>query len=285
MIARWILAPAAAALLVPLTGCGAGPATTPSSTGAASTPTAVAPPTTSPPPSEAATASPAGLTPGTVRFRVVNLGHAPVDIYVRSQGVVEAELVDEGLTAGQASDYFAPPDPGALVVTEAGAGDPTCVTDCDHFVGDWSTTAGRGDQITVFVYDGGAVDLWEHPSQEDVGRFANALPPADASQAMLIAVGQAVSGAEFGLRLAYAGEDGCRRDMADSNLLVGGTSMLPFAFEPGSVEVSVFPATDTDCGGDPIGGPFTVAGSAGSQTLLLLWGSLESVEAVSLPIP
>ena len=43
-------------------------------------------------------------------------------------GQVVANLIQNAAryTAG-ATDYFAPPDPGSVVVTSAGSGDPTCV--------------------------------------------------------------------------------------------------------------------------------------------------------------
>jgi len=66
-----------------------------------------------------AVGGPGDYAPGAVEFRVVNVASTdgqpqPVDVYVRTQGLVEAFAIEPGLAYGTATDYFAPPDPGTV---------------------------------------------------------------------------------------------------------------------------------------------------------------------------
>lgn len=281
------------ALIVAACGSGGGGAATsaptigPAPTGAAVTPT----PTGAPVPTLAPTPAPstgAGIggpgdfEPGAIRYRVANVSSAPVDIYARTQGVVQAYLMQEGLAPGAVTDYVAPPDPGTLVVTTAGAGDPTCVASCPHVIGSWSTTSASGDQQTVIISDKGGSDVWEHPRTQDIGTFANALPDGNPDRSTLYVAANAVTGADFGLRLAFAGTAGCQVDAGESGLLVGGTGILPFEHD-GSADVTIHENTDRECT-TPVGGPFAVDGSAGTRALLVLSGAPGSMEGLVLPI-
>ena len=271
------------ALLLLAAACGeaTGPTVDPRDT--AGSPAVTSVPTASP--GEPTPSQPvADFVPGSVPYRVVNLTDQPVDVYVRSQGLVQAWLVAEGLASGEVLDYVSPPDPGTLVITTAGAADPTCVGSCPHFVASIGNTSGSSTQSTVVVHGKGVTEYWEHPDPADVGQFANALRPGDPETAVVFAVGQAVEGADFGLRIAFAGEEGCVVDLDESNLLVGGTSVLAYAFD-GEAEVTVHDPADTGCQKAPLGGPFPIEGDPGSRTLLLLYGSVEEMAALALPIP
>lgn len=285
------------ALIVAACGSGGGgavtptPAVTATSTGAAVTPAPAGTPASTPASTPAPTAAPStgggiggpgDFEAGAIRYRVANVSSEPVDVYARTQGVVQAFLMQEGLAPGAVTDYFAPPDPGTLVVTTAGAGDPTCVASCPHFIGSWSTTSASGDQLTVIISDEGGSDVWEHPRAEDIGTFANALPDGDPDRSTFFVAAKAVTGADFGLRLAIAGTPGCQVDAGDSGLLVGGTSILPFEHD-GSAGVTIHENTDRECA-TPVGGPFAVDGSAGTRALLVLSGAPGSMEALVLPI-
>ena len=289
-------------LVVALAACGSGGApaqapATPAPTARQATAGAAQPtagPTAQPATTQPATAQPTSgsgiggpgdYTPGAVKFRVVNASSNPVDVYVRTQGLVQAYLITEGLASGQSTDYVAPPDPGTLVVTTAGSGKPTCVASCPHFLGTWSTTAGVSDQLTVIIANGQVTDLWEHPRPQDVGQFANAIPAADPAAATFFVLAGAVSGADFGLRLAYPGAAGCQNNATKANILIGGTSVVPFVHPAGTVQVAIHDSTDRDCSATPVGGPFAVAGGAGSRTYLILTGSPGSMKGIVLAIP
>lgn len=248
-----------------------------------------APPTPPGEPTSLPSGAPSGdgpapdFTPGSVAYRVVNLGAQPVDVYVRSQGLVQAWPVQMGLEPGAVMDYVSPPDPGALLVTAAGAGDPTCVGSCDHFLARLGNTNASGDRMTVVIHPEGVTELWERPQAEDVGRYANALRPADPATGLLLVIGQAVEGADFGLRLAIGGQDGCVSDVDETNVLIGGTSVNAYAMD-GAAQVTLHDSGDSDCSDTPLGGPFEVEAQPGERTLLLLHGSTSAMEALALPV-
>jgi hypothetical protein len=146
------------------------------------------------------------FTPGDVEYRVVNLLAEPVDLYVRTQGLVEAFLMEEGVAPGAVTDFYAPPADGIFLVTEAGAGDPECVVSCDHFIAELSPFSDDGPAHTVVLYDNfgqaASFDLWESPSEASSGN-ANAMAPADAAAGVVVVTAIALTEADFGLRLGH----------------------------------------------------------------------------------
>ena len=233
---------------------------------------------------------PASLTPGDINYRVVNLYRAdsgepaPVDVYVRTQGLVEAAPVEMGLAYGSTTDSFAPPDPGTVVVTTAGAGDPDCVATCPHIIASSDTGFGEGDERTIIVSAGGTTEFWHDPKPASVGTTANALAPADPSTAVVHVAAVDLQNADFGLRLGYQGVAGCQVNRTSQSILVGGNQVAVFGFGGGSANVMLYDNRDTDCTGAPVGGPFAISGAAGSRTLLILHGEPGTMEAVTLAI-
>ncbi|MEI7744927.1 MAG: hypothetical protein WCK58_14410, partial [Chloroflexota bacterium] len=145
---------AIAGLVLPLlmAACG-GSAATPATTTA---PATVAPPTVAPASEAPATEAPASIAPGTIAYRVVNASSGPVDVYIRTQGLVTAAPAAMAVAPGAVTLDFFPPEPGTVVVLKAGSGDPTCVSGCS-FLGESSTNAGEGDRrILVVGSDGTA---------------------------------------------------------------------------------------------------------------------------------
>jgi hypothetical protein len=271
---------AAAAVLV--AACGSSPSST--------TPPSGAPQATASPAATATAAPAASLPAGTIQFRVVNLRHdatgaaAPVDVYVRTQGLVQAAPVQMNVEYGGATDYFAPPDPGTVVVTTAAAGDPTCVASCPHFISESSTNFGEGDARTIVLYDEGALELWHNPDPASVGTTGNALLPADPQTALLLVVGVALTNADFGLRLGFDGVAGCQVNRTSESILVGGNQVAVFAFEGTSVDALLYANNDYECTGDPAGGPFAVSGAVSTRTLVLLNGEPGAMDAIVLPV-
>jgi len=239
--------------------------------------------------SEPATTVASGVDfiPGEIEYRVVNLLDAPVDVYVRTDGFVEAFLVEEGLVGGEVSGFHAPPIDGRLVVTEAGAGDATCVIDCDHFLAELSAFAADGPVHTVVLYaaDGqaSAFDLWESPQPASSGN-ANAMPPADAANSLVVVTAIALTDAAFGLRLGIDGVSGCLEPTNLAGVLVGGNQTPAFAYAGTSADVLLFANDDRDCALEPAGGPFTVSGGPGTRSHLLLVGSPGAMDALVLPM-
>lgn len=226
--------------------------------------------------------------PGPLRFRVVNLLDEPADVYVRTDGLVRAYPVALGVEPGATTDFYNPPESGRFVVTTAGAGDATCVAGCTHFITDNTLYADDGDTFTVVLYDDFGTSrgmlLWETPPEDRVGTAANAmhLPEVDTGIAIVTAV--AVTDATFGMRIAIDGIAGCQEPLGGSNILVGGNQTPAYAFEGDSADFVLYGNQDQECSGEPIGGPFTVAGGPGTRTHLILSGSPGALEAVVLPM-
>ena len=206
-----------------------------------------------------------------------------MDVYVRTQGLVEAAPVLLALPYGETTDNFAPPDPGTVVVTTVGAGDPTCVISCPHFIVESSTNFGEGNARTIILYGDGSLELWHNPEPASVGTMGNALAPSDPSAALLFVVAVAVPEADFGLHLGFDGEAGCQADRKSGGVLVGGNQISVFAF-PQTADVLLYGTGDPDCAQEPVGGPFDVSGAAGSRTLLVLGGKLGEMSGLVLDL-
>lgn len=219
---------------------------------------------------------------GDITYRVVNLLDEPVDLYVRTDGFVEAFFVEAAVAPGAVTDFYAPPVDGRFVVTEAGAGDATCVIDCPHFIAELSSFADSGPVHTVVLYqeDGqrSAFDLWELPTPAAAGN-ANAMIASDATTALVVVTAIAVTGADFGLRLGIEGTTGCIENTNLANVLIGGNQTPAFAYS-GVADLLLFDNQDRECSGEPVGGPFTVSGDVGSRTHVILTGSPGAMDAV-----
>jgi len=227
------------------------------------------------------------FTPGDVEYRVVNLLAEPVDLYVRTQGLVEAFLMEEGVAPGAVTDFYAPPADGIFLVTEAGAGDPECVVSCDHFIAELSPFSDDGLAHTVVLYDNfgqaASFDLWESPSEASSGN-ANAMAPADAAAGVVVVTAIALTEADFGLRLGIDGVAGCQEAFNLANVLVGGNQTPAFTYEGDSADILLYDNQDGECAGEPVGGPFTIEGGAATRSHLILTGSPGSMDAIVVPM-
>ncbi|HYO44457.1 MAG TPA: hypothetical protein VES19_14765 [Candidatus Limnocylindrales bacterium] len=275
-------------VLMAVNACGSGSTATPAAptTGPASpAPVATVASTPVPEPSQAATEAPADLVPGAIAFRVVNLTASPVDVWIRSQGLVRAEPAVTGLAPDGVTPDLFPPDPGEVVVLPAGTGDATCVADC-AFLGSTTTGFGDGDRRVLVVREDGATEYWEHPAPASIGASSNALPLADPAKALLIAEAGAVTDGAFGLRMGPVVGRGCLFDETGSaDTLLGGTVVLAYDAIAEGDGVQVHAGSDAGCTEDPVGGPFPVDTTAGSRTLLLLSGAQGSMRAIPVPLP
>ncbi len=310
-----------AAVIGLLAGCTGSASPTPNPSGlsvttrptagpAAGSPTQAATPATTPlstpagtPTSTATITGSADYQPGSITYRVVNLfstlegGKPDLEVYVRTDGVVTAYRQDAALVFGNLTDYFAPPEPGTVVAMPSGTGSPTCVVNCDHFVVEASTTSGQGKQRTIVVYgdpsstattpagQAATYEMWEYPDADAIGRYANAMPPADPAKVTILAFADPVEGADFGLRVARPGQAGCSKGVKQPTELVGGTQIVAFAYDPGAFDLMIHDSSDADCSKDPVGGPFSVLADAGSRGYLVLYGKPGSMQALTIPIP
>jgi hypothetical protein len=208
---RAAIAGAMVAVAVMACGGSAGGGGTPTEPGGPATANApsltAAPATTAVTPAPATQAAAASLPAGPVSFRVVNLSPAAVDVHLRSQGLVQAVPGVLALAPGAVSEPLSPPDPGEVVVLPAGTGDPVCVAGCD-FLAQATTVGGEGTRRILVVRDGDATEFWEDPEAASVGKFGNALRPADPSLALVIVDAGGVVDGKFGLNVAWTGTTG-----------------------------------------------------------------------------
>ncbi|MCB0968497.1 MAG: hypothetical protein KDB37_16820 [Ilumatobacter sp.] len=221
--------------------------------------------------------------PGPIGYRVVSLLDEPVDVYVRTTGLVEAFEAQMGVEPGAVTEFFYPPEGGPLVITTAGSGDATCVATCDHILANVSSFDGSGDVHTLVLYEAdGRVttfDAYEEPA-ELLGN-SNEMVAADPATGQFVAIAVDVTDADFGMRLGFDGVEGCLVSVnLDPSILVGGNQTPAFAYDGGSADVLVYANDDRECAGEPIGGPFTVEGGAGTRSMLVLTGSPGSMDAI-----
>jgi len=226
------------------------------------------------------------FTAGDVQYRAVNLLNEPVDLYVRTQGLVEAFLVEAGLAPGEVSDFHAPPVDGTFLVVEAGADDATCVATCPHFIANLTAFPTDGPNHTVVLHGGGdqrgSFDLWE--SADGGSGNANEMAAADPATGLVVVTAIALTDADFGLQLGIEGVAGCQLPTNLSNVLVGGNQTPAFAYSGNEASILLYENQDRECTGEPVGGPFTVAGGAGTRNHLILHGSPGAMQAVILPM-
>lgn len=223
--------------------------------------------------------------PGEQQYRVVNLLAEPVDLVARTTGFVEAYPLESGVAPGSVTDLFAPPAAGTFIVATAGAEDLTCVATCPQFLAQLSEWPETGPVRTIVMYDRGGTpssyDIWEQPDESLTGN-ANAMPPADPATGIVVVTAFAVTGADFGLRLAVDGTPGCVEPFNLEGILVGGNQTPAFTFDD-DTDLVLHDNTDRECAGAPVGGPFTVPFSPGSRTHLVLTGSPGSMDGLVLP--
>ena len=285
---------AVVAFILLAAGCGGGSdGAAESASTTAPRPTVASPPPDSNPAEPSTTGAPpadpppADFEPGDVNYRVINLLDAPVDLYARTQGIVEAFQLDLGVAPLSVSQFFAPPTNGRFLITEDGATDVTCVATCPQFITELTPFADDGLVHTVVVYQSGdgrsAFDLWELPTAASAGN-ANALTEPDPSTGLVIVTAVALTDADFGLRLGFDGVPGCQSPANDSEVLVGGNQTPPFAYDGAMSDVLLYDNQDRDCTGSPVGGPFTIVGGPGTRTHLVLHGSPGSIGAVVVPM-
>ncbi len=237
-------------------------------------------------PDTTAAEAPSDLVPGDVEYRVVNLLDEPVDVYVRTQGVVEAWLMEEGVAPGAVTDLYAPPAEGTFLVTTAGGGDPECVIDCPHFIAELTAFDTDGPVHTVVLYDNAGTpasfDLWEQAPGGSGN--ANEMVAADPAMGTVVITAIALTDADFGLRVGFDGVSGCQEPANLTGVLVGGNQTPAYLYDGSSVDVTLYANTDRECATEVAGGPYTITGGPGTRTHLMLFGSADSMEAIILPM-
>jgi hypothetical protein len=84
------------------------------------------------------------------------------------------------------------------------------------------------------------------------------------------------------------GAGGClpsTEDTDSTTQVIGGTMLVGYAVDPGSVSLGLYPSDANDCQGTPAVGPTTIDATAGSRTLVFAYGTdAQAVRLLVLPI-
>lgn len=200
------------------------------------------------------------------------------------------------LKFGEATDYLdvtAQKESGSWNAVAYVAGK----TDQEHqIIGQGETW--KGGEVVTILFSG------SEPSDSSFGAspasgtvqafFENGDSPAVVSPAdgkAVVAVNatalQAVD-ADGAWNAGAVGGSGCLPSAEDtefSSLSIGGTSVVSYAVDPGSVQLGLFPSDPGTCEGTPVIGPATVDAAAGSRTLVFAYGvDAQSEQLLVLPL-
>jgi hypothetical protein len=170
--------------------------------------------------------------------------------------------------------------------------------DDEHKIISQTQTWAGGEQVTFIFFEGDTTSTG--PSASGSSQTFFEVSPSDGNTAMTTAPdGKAVIGVnasalqyllpETGWAVGATGQSGCLlavNDTETSATNVGGTSLVQYPVDPGSIELALYPTEPTrDCSGAPDFGPTTVEADAGSQTLVFAYGpSADAVDLLVLPV-
>ena len=105
------------------------------------------------------------------------------------------------------TSWRSPEDQGRFLVTTAGAGDATCVIDCDHIITEVIAFPDEGPVRTVLIHpddDGepAGYEFWEQPDRRGDRPAATAMVAADPSMSIAAVSAVAIVEPDFGYRVA-----------------------------------------------------------------------------------
>ena len=166
----------------------------------------------------------------------------------------------------------------------------------DHQIINQSETWKGGEQVTI-VFQPGDPTSGQPPNSGDVQAFfekdsasdSSAIKPV-AGKAVLAVAATAVEYVDkAGAWVAgITGQPKCLLGPGDTESTrtnIGGTSLIPYAVAPGTVNLGLFPSNPGVCTGTPAIGPATVNATAGSRTLVLAYGpDKQSIKLLVLPV-
>ena len=227
--------------------------------------------------------------PGPVSYEVVNIDAAngPVDVYVTTtNGFVNEYEIVKGLAFGD-SVSVNPPMPGYLVVVPAGT------TTIDSF-GEANLASELVSETDIYgprrlvlihadfssfadVVGAQTSSTFWFDSEDDT--WANAVKDAVPGK-HVITIANLIAPA---MNASTPGAGACltTSDTSMEGALIGGTSILPFEFDPGSITVTIHDhdAGDYDCLLDPIA-TWEGTGTDGGRTLVVVYSDAAGAPAV-----
>lgn len=117
---------------------------------------------------------------------------------------------------------------------------------------------------------------------------ASSLQPPSAGKAQVVASGSGLGqldGDASSMRLGVPGQ-GClvSSNPEDANTLLGGTSLLPYELDPGSVQLAGYDLQDSSCSNTPVAPPVTIDAKAGQRTYVYAYG-VTAAERSLLVVP
>ena len=153
----------------------------------------------------------------------------------------------------------------------------------DHEIITQSETWKGGEQVTI-TFEGAEPAPGLPPSSGGDQAFfetstsGDASLPAVAGKAVL---GIAATSLQYVVKdgawvAGVTGQAGCLKAVGDSSGIttnIGGTQLVQYTVDPGSLPVGLYPSVPGKCAGAPAIGPVTIDAAAGSRTLVFAYGS------------
>lgn len=242
-------------------------------------------------------------TPGKqkARVRFVNLftnatyPSSAVDVYQGSSATDPCGKKLATVPFGSASEYV---DVSAL--SESGSWTATAYvagsTDDQHKIIDQGETWNGGEVVTI-VFSGSepSTDTGLPPSSGSVQAFfengdspAIAAPPTGKAAVGIAATSLQHVDKDGSWRAGVSGQSGCLKAEGDTDSTttnIGGTQLVSYTVDPGSLNLGLFPSDPGDCTGTPAIGPTTVDAAAGSRTFVFAYGvDKQSEKLLVLPL-
>jgi hypothetical protein len=243
-------------------------------------------------------------TPGKqkARVRFVNLftnatyPAGSIDVYEGSSATDPCGKKLATVPFGSASDYIdvtALSDSGSWTATAYIAGS----TDDEHRIIDQGETWSGGEAVTI-VFAGtepSDVDTGLPPSSGSVQAFfengdspAVAEPPAGKAALGIAATSLQSVDPDGAWRAGVSGQAGClmaEGDTESTSTSIGGTQIVTYPIDPGSLSLGLFPSDPGTCTDTPAIGPVTVDAAPDSRTFVFAYGSdMQSEKLLVLPI-
>ncbi len=244
-------------------------------------------------------------TPGKqkARVRFVNLftnstyPSSDIDIWQGFSATDSCAKKLETLPYGTASDYIdvtAGDESGNWETAAYIAGS----TDDAHQIMTQTETWKGGEQVTITFHGaepdassglppsaGGDQTFFELPEVGDVASFK----PIPDKALLGIAATSVQYVAKDGAWVAgVAGQPACLKADGDTDFTrtnIGGTSLVQYPVEPGTIQLGLYPSQPATCTGTPAIGPATIEAAAGSRTLVFVYGTdAKSLKLLVLPI-
>jgi hypothetical protein len=167
----------------------------------------------------------------------------------------------------------------------------------DHQIISQSETWKGGEQVTI-VFMGQDPTSGNGASAGSDETFYEKNDSGLATSALAVVPGKAAIGIgaaalqyivkDASWRAGDVGHSGCLKAVGDTDTTtnnIGGTSVIPYPVDPGSIKVALYPSDPGTCAGTPDIGPVTIDAAAGSRTFVLAYGAdAKDLKLLVLPV-